>query len=139
MALQLSVLNTTIIAYLRQLLDTAGYNAVTVHKNKEPSGTPLPLVRFTLMNMDLTGNIVIDRSDSESHYRVFLTVGIFGSLEGNGRQEAEAVASVLRNGFIKGNITNINSTIITDLTTNEDEGSQVYQAVFTSNVVIKYP
>jgi signal recognition particle GTPase len=72
---------------------------------------------------------------------VFLSVSIFGSLDGNGKQESESVASALEDGFIAGDINfKVSSRLMDELmTVPKKENEQTNHLSFTADVHIYYP
>lgn len=139
--MQPSIINTTITAYLRNVLDTGGYNTVMIYKNKEPTPAALPLVRYTYMLLPMTGLKQTNDGGIQNNYRLLLTVSVFGSLEGSGRQDTEAIGGLLRTSFNnkRGQVNKIQSDITIDLTTAESEVERVCWATFQVNAVVSYP
>lgn len=139
--MQLSIINDTVTAYLRNALDNGGYTSVTIHKTKEPTGTALPFVRYNYQLLPTTALKQTNNGGLQNNYRLLLTVSVFGSLEGNGRQQCEAIGGLLRTAFNnkRGQVDKIQSDLTIDLTTAESEAEQVCWATFQVNAVVSYP
>ena len=139
--MDLATINTTITQYLRSTLDDGGYTTVMIYKNKEVTGAVLPFVRYSYSLLRMTGSKYTNDGGLQNNYRVLLTVSVFGSLNGNGRQVTEAIGGLLRTAFSNklGQADKIQSDITIDLTTAESEAEQVSWATIQVNAVVSYP
>jgi hypothetical protein len=130
------------MAYFRKVLDGEGYTSVTVHQDEETTGVPLPFVRFVYGLISLTSLKQTNDGGLQNNYRILLSVSVFGSLEGSGRQQARAIGGLLRTAFNekRGQLDKIQSDIIVDLTTGgRKNNEQVYPVFFQVNAVVTYP
>ena len=140
--MDLSIIDKTIFDYLRSTLDTAGYTAVPVFNEEEIQGASVPFVRFSYMGLTMTNSSQTSEGGLQNNYRALMALNTIGKLEGNGRQQVQAIAGILRTAFNikrKPNNDKIQSDITIDIFKRKIEASQTYEASFQVNLVIEYP